>query len=122
LPGPDIIIAVDAMSGDRGCEAGSQGCGIRSIRKQGLEDCAAGQQSNSRGLFVRKHERIEVVDASQVVTMDERPSHALRHKQSSSMAAALRMVAEGRADGCVSAGNTGRSWPWGAISCAPIPV
>jgi glycerol-3-phosphate acyltransferase PlsX len=39
--------------------------------------------------------------------MDERPSHALRNKQDSSMAVAMMLVAEGRADACVSAGNTG---------------
>ena len=41
------------------------------------------------------------------VTMDEKPSHALRHKQQSSMYRAVQAVANGKAQACVSAGNTG---------------
>lgn len=51
--------------------------------------------------------RISVEHAPDLVAMTDRPSHALRHKQQSSMACALRLVREGRADGCISAGNTG---------------
>ncbi len=51
--------------------------------------------------------RITVVHATDVVRMDDRPSHALRKKQDSSMAIALQLVKEGKADACVSAGNTG---------------
>lgn len=46
----------------------------------------------------------EAVDS---ISMDESPAHALRHKRDSSMAKALQAVAEDKADGCISAGNTG---------------
>ena len=51
--------------------------------------------------------RAEIQHASQVVTMDEPPSQALRGKKDSSMRVAINLVKEGRADACVSAGNTG---------------
>jgi glycerol-3-phosphate acyltransferase PlsX len=51
--------------------------------------------------------RLRVVHASEVITMDERPSQALRGKLDSSMRVALGLLAEGKADACVSAGNTG---------------
>ena len=51
--------------------------------------------------------RIEVVHASEVVAMDELPSHALRNKKDSSMRKAINLVKEGKAQACVSAGNTG---------------
>ena len=51
--------------------------------------------------------RLRVVHASEVITMDERPSQALRGKPDSSMRVALGLLAEGKAHACVSAGNTG---------------
>ena len=51
--------------------------------------------------------RIEIVGATEVVTMDDSIEVALRRKRDSSMRVAIRLVKEGRADACVSAGNTG---------------
>ncbi len=51
--------------------------------------------------------RLSVVHASEVITMDDRPSQALRGKPDSSMRVALRLLSEGTAQACVSAGNTG---------------
>ena len=52
-------------------------------------------------------DRVEVLHADTVVAMDERPTFALRRRQNSSMYMALQSVADGRAQACVSAGNTG---------------
>jgi glycerol-3-phosphate acyltransferase PlsX len=51
--------------------------------------------------------RIQVREASQVVTMDEKPQEALRKKKDSSMRVAIDLVKSGEAHACVSAGNTG---------------
>lgn len=51
--------------------------------------------------------RLHIIHASQQVGMDELPSHALRNKKDSSMRVAINLVKEGRAQACVSAGNTG---------------
>lgn len=51
--------------------------------------------------------RLRVVNASEVIGMDEKPSQALRGKPDSSMRVALDLVAHGQAQACVSAGNTG---------------
>jgi len=58
-------------------------------------------------------ERIEVVPAAEVVSMDDPIEVALRRKKDSSMRLAAQSVKDGRADACVSAGNTGA---WMAIS------
>lgn len=55
----------------------------------------------------RMGERVVVHEASQVVTMDEKPQDALRKKKDSSMRVAIDLVKSGAADACVSAGNTG---------------
>jgi len=52
-------------------------------------------------------DRLTVHHASQEVGMDELPSKTLRNKKDSSMRVALDLVKSGRADACVSAGNTG---------------
>ena len=51
--------------------------------------------------------RAEVVAATQVVGMDEKPREAIRRKKDSSMRVAVDQVHAGRAAACVSAGNTG---------------
>ncbi|MEN9559011.1 MAG: phosphate acyltransferase [Pseudomonadota bacterium] len=51
--------------------------------------------------------RIDTVPASEVVGMDESPTSAMKNKKDSSMRVALNCVKDGRADACVSAGNTG---------------
>jgi glycerol-3-phosphate acyltransferase PlsX len=59
------------------------------------------------GAAARLLERISVREATQVVTMDEKPQDALRKKKDSSMRIAIDLVKSGEADACVSAGNTG---------------
>ena len=51
--------------------------------------------------------RLTIQHASQRVEMDEPPSQAMRMKKDSSMRVAINLVKEGRAQACVSAGNTG---------------
>lgn len=51
--------------------------------------------------------RAEVIGASQVVSMEEKPREAIRRKKDSSMRVAVDLVHEGRAGAAVSAGNTG---------------
>jgi len=52
-------------------------------------------------------DRWSIQHASEEVEMDELPSQALRTKKDSSMRVALNLVKEGRAQACVSSGNTG---------------
>jgi len=70
-----------------------------------------GQAPLIEGLIARHsgvdRSRLRVVNASEVIAMDERPSQALRSKPDSSMRVALGLLAEGQVQACVSAGNTG---------------
>src|SRR6202000_1474492 len=47
------------------------------------------------------------VDASQVIDMDEHPTRALKEKQQSSIAIGFHLLASGKMDAFISAGNTG---------------
>jgi glycerol-3-phosphate acyltransferase PlsX len=50
---------------------------------------------------------IDVANATEVIAMTDSPSQAFRRKKDSSVHVAARLVREGKADGMVSAGNTG---------------
>ena len=54
-----------------------------------------------------KKGNIRIVHASEAITMHESPVVAVRTKKDSSLLVAMRLVKEGKADACVSAGNTG---------------
>ena len=64
-------------------------------------------QAELRKLRASNNPRLSVVNASEVVTMDDPLEVALRRKKDSSMRVAINLVKEGRAQACVSAGNTG---------------
>lgn len=60
-------------------------------------------------------ERIQIVHADEVVAMDDKPSHALKHKRQSSMRLAIDLLATGEVDAVVSAGNTGALMAMGTL-------
>jgi glycerol-3-phosphate acyltransferase PlsX len=66
-------------------------------------------------------QRISLLNATQVVAMDEDPLHALRHKKQSSMWLAIECLHENRADACVSAGNTGALMAMGKYLLKTFP-
>ena len=53
------------------------------------------------------HPRLQLVPCTQVIEMDEHPAQAVRSKPDSSMSVCARICREGRADGWISAGNSG---------------
>ena len=106
-----ITLAIDAMSGDRGPGVVVAGA-LDAVRDhKALKLILVGNQDELRALLRsgadEGHPRIEIEHAPDVVGMGERPSRVLRQKQQSSMARALELVRDQRAQACVSAGNTG---------------
>ena len=57
--------------------------------------------------FFYKKNRIEIVHAPEVVTMEDSPSSVAKQKRNSSIVKAVALQKNGLADGLVSAGNTG---------------
>lgn len=58
-------------------------------------------------LKAESHPRLSLQNATEVVAMDDPVEVALRRKKDSSMRVAIEMVKDGKAQACVSAGNTG---------------
>jgi glycerol-3-phosphate acyltransferase PlsX len=63
---------------------------------------------------------VRVVHASQVIGMDEHPTRALKEKQQSSIAVGFHLLATGKMDAFISAGNTGAMLVGALFSLKPI--
>ena len=100
-------IIIDAMGGDNAPQAPVEGA-VLAAKSYGCEIILTGDGAQLEALLQgRERERITVVPATQVITMEDKPSTAVRQKKDSSMSVALRMLAEGQADAMISAGSTG---------------
>ena len=105
------IIAIDAMGGDFGprcivpasldCLAEVPSLHLTLVGQSSLIEDIVAQHSG----FDRA--RLQIVHADEVIDMHDRPAQALRGKPGSSMRIALELVRDGKAQACVSAGNTG---------------
>lgn len=65
--------------------------------------------------------QMTILPAGDSVAMADRPSVALRQKRQSSMALAIQLVADGKAQACVSAGNTGALMAFGLHLLGTMP-
>jgi glycerol-3-phosphate acyltransferase PlsX len=64
---------------------------------------------------------IEVVHASEVISMDDKAAQAVRSKRDSSMRVGLRLVREGHAAGFITAGNTGAAMATAKLVLGTLP-
>ena len=107
----DLTIALDAMGGDHG-PTEIIPAALHVLKKHSkLHLVLVGQEEGLLKILAENNaipnERISIQHASEMVEMHESPSRALRRKKDSSMRVAINMVQNGKAQACVSAGNTG---------------
>lgn len=104
-----LTVAVDAMSGDHGAEVAVPAALDVLASTPDLRLIIVGRGDVVRPLLgaVLDGGRCRLVEATDVVSMDESPKDALRKKKNSSMRVAINLVESGEASACVSAGNTG---------------
>ena len=98
------------MSGDLGAEVVVRAAHLALEQHANLELLLVGNEDELNGHVTRivgNEPRLKVVHASEVVEMSDSPIDAMRKKKDSSMRVAIDLVHEGRAEACVSAGNTG---------------
>ena len=102
-------IAVDAMGGDHGPAVIVTGA-VAGARSLGCDLLLVGQPEAIRETMVSTAAsgvHVDIVDAEDVIGMDEHAAQAVRRKPRSSIVVALRLIKDGRADAVVSAGNSG---------------
>ncbi|WP_158783066.1 phosphate acyltransferase PlsX [Pantoea sp. BAV 3049] len=106
-----LTLAIDAMGGDFGpCVTVPAAMQALASNSQ-LHLLLVGNPDNISSLLAKADSaltaRLEIIPAESVIASDARPSQAIRQSRGSSMRVALELVKEGRAEACVSAGNTG---------------
>lgn len=100
-------IVVDAMGGDNAPDAVVEGA-LMAAGGLGVEVILVGQRDAIEAeLEGARSQNLKIVDAPEVIDMDEHPTEAVRAKPRASINVGLRMVKEGKADAFVTAGNTG---------------
>lgn len=102
-------VAIDAMGGDLGPGVIVEGA-VSGARRFGGALLLVGDQASVEDALMgtdRKGVDVEIVDAREVIAMDEHPAQAVRRKPGSSINVIMGLIAEGRADAAVSAGNSG---------------
>src|SRR5258706_13912883 len=121
-----VTIAVDAMGGDHGPPV-TVAAAANYLRKHGDVKILLVGKPDAIGPVLSRSQgttgtAIEIVEASEVVGMDEAPAQALRRKKNSSRRVAIDLVKEGRADACVSAGKTGALMPIAILVLSTPPA
>ncbi|PIJ51935.1 phosphate acyltransferase [Erwinia sp. OLTSP20] len=106
-----LTLAIDAMGGDFGpCVTVPAALQALAANLQlhlllvGDADALSSSLSKADSAL---RERVQIIAAESVIASDAKPSQAIRHSRGSSMRIALEMVKEGKAQACISAGNTG---------------
>jgi phosphate acyltransferase len=120
----DITIALDAMGGARAPDMVLRGADMAMQRHPGLRFMLFGDETGLRPLLAKLPRLAVAVDlhhTSEMVMDDDKPSVALRAGRQSSMRLAIDAVAEGLADGVVSAGNTGALMAMAKFALKTLP-
>lgn len=109
LQEPTVRIAVDAMGGDHGPSVIVPGA-ILGARSNRASLALVGNTTAIEAALEsvdRSGVDIQIVEAPEVITMDDHPAQAVRRKQNSSINIALKMIRDGDAQAMISAGNSG---------------
>lgn len=103
-------IVVDAMGGDYAPKQQVAGAVEALNRDEDLQLILVGDETQLKAELTDKTydaSRIEIVHATETITMEEIPTKAVKTKKDSSLVVAFRLLKEGKADGLVSSGSTG---------------
>ena len=106
-------IALDAMGGDNA--PAETVAGAVEASRQGVEVVLVGEQVTLEAELAKHQTHLPIVDAPEVIGMSDDPARSLREKPGASITVAAKLVAEGSADGLVSAGSTGAAMAAAAI-------
>jgi phosphate acyltransferase len=99
-------LALDAMGGDHAPKEIVLGA-MKAVQAfDDLHICLVGDEAKIKE-HLTSNERISILHTEEVILGTDEPVKAVRRKKNSSMVLAAKLVADGEADGCISAGNTG---------------
>ncbi len=119
-PGSTGRIAVDAMGGDLGPSEVVAAVKLALAQNPHLNPITlVGDEALLRPIIhhygLGRSERLSILHASEVITMDDKPLAAVKKKKDSSMTRAIELVKAGEANVVVSCGNTGALMACGTL-------
>jgi phosphate acyltransferase len=121
----ETIIAVDAMGSDRAPRPEIEGALLAVRHYPGVRVLLVGPEERLKQELASHptagRAALEVVNATQVIGMDEKPVQAVRSKRDSSMHVGLRLVRDKKVVGFVTAGNTGAAMATGKMVLGALP-
>ncbi|MEH7106802.1 phosphate acyltransferase PlsX [Bacillus sp. JJ1764] len=99
-------IAIDAMGGDHAPKEIVLGA-IKAVQTfSDLHITLVGDETKIKE-YMTNQDRISILHTTEVILGTDEPVRAVRRKKTASMVLAAQQVADGQADACISAGNTG---------------
>ena len=119
-----IVIALDAMGTDRAPRPEVEGA-IQAARHHDIHVLLVGRESQLQAALADHPAAaglpISIVNATEVIGMGDKAAQAMRAKRDSSMRVGLRLVRDRRADGFVTAGNTGAAMATAKVVLGTLP-
>ena len=110
-----MVILVDAMGGDNAPNAVIKGA-VKAVREIDSQIMLIGDKDiiNSKVKELYGKEKIEDISSkfsiyhtTEIITMEDKPTDAIKHKKDSSMVVGFKLLKEGEGDVFISAGNSG---------------
>ena len=99
------------MGGDHGCGVAIAGVKLALAEDQSIASVLlVGREAEITAALAAEKlsdSRIAIVNATEVLTMEDKPLEGIRRKKDSSLVRAIELVRHGRADAVISPGNTG---------------
>ncbi|NKQ40750.1 MAG: phosphate acyltransferase PlsX [Sulfurovum sp.] len=115
-----VRIAIDAMGGDFGPEPIIDGC-VQALNEKDFLPILVGDREEILSyLPLYYQDKVEIVDASDVINMSDTATDALKRKDSS-IYKAVELVRDGDADGVVSAGHSGATMTVATLRIGRLP-
>lgn len=102
-------IIVDAFGGDNAPLEILKGC-MSAVSEYGMDVVLVGRKKELEKVIEQNNilmYHMTIEDAADVITMNDDPASIMKFKKNSSMAVGLRLLAEGKGDAFLSAGNSG---------------
>ena len=119
-PERNVRIAIDAMGGDHGPEPIIEGC-VQALEERRFIPILVGKRDEILSyLPLYYQDKVDIVDADDVIAMSDQATNALKRKDSS-IYKAVELVRDGKADGVVSAGHSGATMTLATLRIGRLP-
>jgi len=118
-----VTVALDAMGGDHSPDCTVKGSVLALKNSKSLKIVLVGPEELLREKldhFEYEHGRISIMNAAEVISLDESPVQAIQKKKDSSIVRGIMAVKEGEADAFVSAGSSGAVLAGGQLKLGRI--